>query len=185
MKDAEFLKVLLQRLAGKYGVESKLDWQNARRGHGMVIRELSQYLRDLHRGRHGFPDLVIAATDANCKGLTARTKEVTDVANKAGVHIVCAVPDPHIERWLLLDSAAFKQVFGRGCDAPDQKCERGRYKKQLIDNIIETGIIPNFGGIEYTDEIVGAMDLDRVGRTDTSFGKLLYDLQAVFQRWRQ
>ena len=79
-------------------------------GHGMVIKELRQYLRDLYRGRSRWPDLVIVATDANCKGLNARTKEMTEVTNKVGVRVVCAVPNPHIERWLLLDSTAFKKV---------------------------------------------------------------------------
>lgn len=110
---------------------------------------------------------------------------MTDITDKAGgARIICAVPDPHIERWLLLDSSAFKHVFGRGCDAPDQKCERGRYKKQLTDNIVKTGIIPNFGGIEYMNEIVRAMDLEWVGQTDRSFGRLLSDLYAVFREWQ-
>ncbi|MCP4493905.1 MAG: DUF4276 family protein [Gammaproteobacteria bacterium] len=181
----EFFKALLQRLAREYGLEIQLDWQNVRRGHGKVIRELRQYLRDLYRGKSGWPDLVIVATDANCKGLRERLREVTDVTNRAEARIVCAIPDPHIERWLLLDSSAFKHVFGRGCDAPDQKCERARYKKQLTECIVKAGIIPNFGGIEYMNEIVQAMDLDRAGRADTSLATLLSDLHAVFQEWRQ
>lgn len=181
----EFLNALLQRLAEQYGIEIEMDWQNARHGHGKVINELRQYLRDLGRGRLNWPDLVIVATDANCKGLKERLREITDVTNKAEARIVCAVPVPHIERWLLLDSSAFKHVFGRGCDAPDQKCERARYKKQLIDSIVKVGIIPNFGGIEYADEIVLAMDLNRAGQADASLARLLNELQAVFQEWRQ
>ena len=42
------------------------------------------------------------------------------------------VPNPHVERWLLLDGAAFKAAVGHGCDAPDQKCDRGRYKERLL-----------------------------------------------------
>jgi len=181
----EFLKALIHRLAGEYGVAIKLDWQNARRGHGMVIHELRQYLRDLYRGRSSWPDLVIVATDANCKNLNVRTKEVTDVTNKAGARIICAVPDPHIERWLLLDSTAFKEVFGLGCNAPDKKCERARYKNQLMDCIIQAGIVPNLGGIEYADDIVRAMDLNRAGQADASLARLLNELRAVFQEWRQ
>ena len=181
----EFLKALIHRLAEEYGVAIKLDWQNARRGHGMVIRELHQYLRDLYRGRSTWPDLVIVATDANCKRLNERIKEVTDVTNKVSARIVCAVPNPHIERWLLLDSAAFKEVFGRGCDAPDQKCERARYKRKLVDCILKADIVPNLGGIEYADEIVLAMDLNRAGQADASLARLLNELRAVFQEWRQ
>jgi len=181
----EFLKALLQRLSEEYDVTIRMDWQNVRRGHGMVIRELKQYLRDLYVGRSEWPDLMIVATDANCTGLNERTREVTDVTNKVGVRIICAVPDPHIERWLLLDSAAFKEVFGRGCGAPDKKCERSRYKEQLIDCIIKAGINPSLGGVEFIDEIVHAMNLEQAGRGDPSLGKLISDLRSVFKEWRQ
>ncbi len=65
--------------------------------------------------------------------------------------MVLAVPDPHIERWLLLDGVAFKAVFGRGCDAPDMKCSRDKYKRNLIKSIRNTGVIPNLGKIKYAD----------------------------------
>jgi hypothetical protein len=180
----EFLAALLQRLAAEYGVAVHLDWRNARRGHGAVVNELKQFLRDLQRGRDGLPDLVVVATDANCKGLVERLRQITEVTGKVDVHTVCAVPDPHIERWLLVDSAAFKSVFGRGCDAPDQKCERARYKKMLIDAIRSSGVIPNLGGIEFADDIVAAMDLTRAAAADASLSRLIEDLRAVFKGWQ-
>jgi len=127
----------------------------------------------------------LVATDANCMGLAERTKMIGAVTEKVGVRIVCAIPDPHIERWLLVDSAAFKAVFGRGCNAPDQKCERARYKKMLIGAIRESGITPSLGGIEYAEDIVNEMDLDRVARNDDSLRRLLGDLDAVFREWAQ
>lgn len=181
----QFLDALLKRLAHEYDVPIKLNWQNSRRGHGAVVRELKQYLRDLQRGREGFPDLVIVATDANCKGLVERLKEVNGVTDKVAARIVCAVPDPHIERWLLLDSAAFKAVFRRGCNTPDQKCERMRYKKMLIDAIRQAGITPSFGGTEFAKDIVKEMNLNRTARNDGSLGRLLGELRSVFQEWRQ
>ena len=96
-----------------------------------------------------------------------------------------AVPDPHIERWLLVDSGAFKKVFGRGCNAPDHKCERARYKKRLIDAIRESGITPSLGGLEYAEDIVKEMDLEQAARNDASLQRLLGDLNAVFREWRQ
>ena len=96
--------------------------------------ELNAYLRHLRQHREPLPDLIVAATDANCKGMNARTSEVT------GPHtptppIVLAVPDPHIERWLLLDSAAFKAAFDRGCRAPDQKCNGCRSRIGLKNSL--------------------------------------------------
>ena len=122
----EVLKALIGRLAREHGIEVKLDPRNVRRGHGAVIRELKQYLRDLYRGRGTYPDLVVVATDANCGGLNSRLREITEVTQMVPARVVCAIPDPHIERWLLVDSSAFKSVFGRGCTAPGQKCERAR-----------------------------------------------------------
>ena len=75
--------------------------------------------------------------------------------------LILAIPDPHVERWLLLDGAAFKSVFGRGCDAPDRKCDRGRYKRRLAESIVAAGVTPILGGIEFAEDIVQCMDIER------------------------
>jgi hypothetical protein len=180
----QFIGALIERLAHEYGVAVTCDWRNVRHGHGAVIKELRQFLRDMYFRPGELPDLVLVATDANCKGLVERTRMVTEVTDKAaGLRIICAIPDPHIERWFLLDSAAFKAVFGRGCDAPDQKCERSRYKKMLIDAIRQSDITPSFGGIEFAEAIVKEIDLSRIARLDNSIGRLLNDLSAIFREW--
>lgn len=181
----QFLGALLQRLAEEHGVAISLDWRNARRGHGAVVKEFKQYLRDVQKQGDEEPDLIVAATDANCKGLRERTNALSGVTQRVDLKIVFAVPDPHIERWLLVDSGAFKKVFGRGCNAPDQKCERARYKKMLIDAIRESGITPSLGGIEYAEDIVRGMNLDQAGRNDASLQRLLEELNAVFREWQQ
>jgi hypothetical protein len=84
-----------------------------------------------------------------------------------------------------LDSSAFKKVFGSGCGAPDNKCERQRYKKLLADAIRTSGVTPSFGGIEYSDDLVMAMNLGKVGGADKSLGRFLDELQSVFQQWRE
>jgi hypothetical protein len=181
----EFLAALLNRLAKEYAVAVKMDWRNARRGHGAVVHELKQFLRDLQLGRDSLPDLIVVATDANCKGMVERLRQVTEVTGKIAARTVCAVPDPHIERWLLIDSAAFKAVFNRGCDAPDLKCERARYKSILIDAIRAAGVSPSLGGIEFADDIVQAMDLGRAAAADTSLGRLIEELRPVFKSWQE
>ncbi|WP_343424444.1 hypothetical protein [Candidatus Amarolinea dominans] len=98
--------------------------------------------------------------------------------------VICAVPDPHVERWLLVDSAAFKAVLGRGCAAPDQKCERARYKRLLIEAIRQAGITPNLGGIEFAADIVAAMDLGQASRLDPSLQRFLDEMNGVFREWR-
>lgn len=181
----QFLGALLQRLADENGAAIRLDWRNTRRGHGAVVKEFKQYLRDVQKQGGEQPNLIVAATDANCKGLRERTNALSSVTQQADLKIVFAVPDPHIERWLLVDSGAFKKVFGRGCNAPDQKCERARYKKMLIDAIRESGITPSLGGIEFAEDIVKEMDLDQAARNDASLQRLLEELNAVFREWQQ
>jgi hypothetical protein len=178
------LKTLISRLADEAGQPIRLEWRNTRNGHGAVVRELKQFLRDIQRGRGSFPDLVIVATDGNCKGFTARRKEITDLTDRLSARTICAIPDPHIERWLMIDPVAFKTVFGVGCDAPDQKCERDRYKRLLLQAIRKAGILPSLGGIEYAEDIVSEFDIDKAAAADTSLGHFVRDLRAVFMAWQ-
>ena len=171
---------LVQRLADELGVAVLLDWRSAVRGHGRVVQEFKRYLRDLTR-QAGQPDLVVVATDANCIGLRRRIKEVDTLA--AISPVVLAVPDPHIERWLLLDGAAFKSVFDKGCDAPNKKCNRGRYKRQLSQAIRATGVLPRLGGIEFAEDIVQHMNIERAARADPSFGHFVNELRRIFRQW--
>lgn len=185
----EFLNALLQRVAEEHGIEVHIKAYSVRHGHGKVITELKKYLRDLRRHKANLLDLVVVATDANCKGLNERQKEIIHAATRDDVAIpirmIYAIPDPHIERWLLIDSAAFKEVFGKGCRAPDQKCEKNRYKQLLLNAIREAGITPPLGGLEYSSDIVKALDLKRMEQADESLGKFLKDLQALFRSWQR
>jgi len=179
-----FLKALIKRMLHDMERVDEPDIRDrsVRRGHPAVIRELKIFLRDLLNSRVALPGLVVVATDANCQGLADRSREISAITGRLSLNIVHAIPDPHIERWLMLDSAAFKQVLGRGCQAPDQKCERGRYKKLLRDAVSAAGIEADFGGIEYTEDIVVAMDLDRVAQQDISFARLMRDLRTALQQ---
>ena len=178
----QVIGALVQRLAREYGIAVRLDWRNAVRGHGRVVRELRNYLRDLTDQRDSLPDLIIVATDANCSGLNERAREIG--SQNAPAPIILAIPDPHIERWLLLDSAAFKSVFGRGCNAPDQKCDRDLYKQRLSQAIYDAGIMPSLGGIEYAEDIVQQMNLERAKRADRSFRRFADNLSRTFQLWQ-
>jgi hypothetical protein len=180
-----FLKAMVQRLGEEHHVDLAFQPYSVRGGAGKVVKELRQFLRDLERGRRGLPDLLIVGRDANCQGLLKRRQELEPVAEHCGCQVVYAIPDPHIERWLLLDSAAFKAVLGRGCEAPQQKCERRRYKRLLMEAVRAAGVTPLLGGIEYADSLVKLMDLRSVESADESLGRLLKDLRTVFKAWEQ
>ncbi|MGK5091110.1 hypothetical protein WDW89_03725 [Deltaproteobacteria bacterium TL4] len=180
----EVIKALVERIAHEYDIPFKLNPLSVRGGHGTVIKECKTYLRDLHREKTELPDLLIIATDANCKGFVERRNEIDKINELFKERTLYAIPDPHVERWVLLDSTAFKTVLGKGCEAPDYKCERGRYKQLLLEAMRQAGVVPPLGGLEYAKELIDAMDLKRIEQFNDSFGKFVKDLNHKFKEWK-
>lgn len=85
---------------------------------------------------------------------------------------------------LFLNSVAFKSVFGKGCRAPDNKCERDRYKNLLYSAVDEAGFSVYFDGLEWTEEIVNNMNLHEMEQNDTSLGNFLEELKKKFDEWK-
>ena len=177
----KIIGTLVQRLAGELEVPIRLDWLNAADGYGAVVREFDAYLQDLAR-QGGYPDLIVVATDANCKGFNERARELA--RPNVPVTVIQAIPDPHIERWLLLDGEAFRNAVGRGCDAPDQKCERQRYKRLLINAIHDAGIAPILGGIEFAEDIMRHVNIERAVRSDDSLRRFVTEIRRTFRQWQ-
>lgn len=177
-----FIQTLVNRLARENGIKVKIEPRCVRGGHGKVITEYQSYLLDLQREKDRLPDLLIVATDANCKGYVYRRREIEDINKEFKDFTIYAIPDPHIEHWLLLDSAAFKSVLGRGCDAPPgQKCLKNHYKKLLLEAVRNAGVNPLLGGVEFTEDIVNAMNWQHI--EDKSFGRFFKELQNKFKEW--
>lgn len=178
-----YLRTLLNRLAAEYQVSLRVQVRSATRGHGHMLNELKAFLKELERGRAALPDLFVVARDANCLGYTECVKQIDVAAAGYQGLLARAVPDPHVERWLLIDPQAFRQVLGRGCKAPDQKCDRDRYKQLLDEAVRAARVEPLLGGLEFAEDIVNVMNLNRAERADASFAHLLRDLRSSFQRW--
>ena len=180
----EFCDALISRLARQYGIEVHIQPKNVRGGHGKVLRELKQYIRDLQRSGTPLLDLVVIAIDSNCQKLLQRTQEIDKIIPEQFRYMAAyAIPDPHVERWMLIDAAAFKQVFGKGCQAPDQKCDKDRYKRLLMEAICsaDPSLQPSFGGMEYAEDIVNVIDFDRIH--DKSLHLIIQDLTRIFKQW--
>ena len=75
--------------------------------------------------------------------------------------------------------------FDKGCDAPDQKCDRNRYKKLLIEAIYAAGTTPRIGGIEYAEEIMQQININRAARVDRSFNRFVTNLRNTFRGWQE
>lgn len=181
----DFLVALVQRVANAYNIEIKVKVSSVRGGHETVITELRQYQQDLQHNGEDLPDLIIVGTDSNGRGFLQREKEINQATSDLAERVIYMIPQPHIERWLLLDAEAFKKVFGRGCSVPKRKYDRERYKRLLLQAIHAAGVIPLLAGIEHIADLVNAMDLQHLAQSDRSFRRFFRALQHRFDIWQQ
>jgi hypothetical protein len=172
---------LAARMAHELGVPVNIRARSARGGYAKVLGQLQDYAADVEAGRTDLADGIIIAADANCQGYLSRRNDILRRLGKYSNFAVCAIPDPHIERWFLLDSSAFKRVVGHGCKAPDEKCEKERYKRMLNQAVLEAGVEPLLGGIEYAEDLVRELNFQTAGKDD-SFGRFLTELRNWLNR---
>jgi len=182
----KFIGALLKRFEEQYGIGADSRFLSSQGGLPRMAGEFKEFLRDLARDQQQLPDSVIVVVDANCEGHNGR-KAVMDRAlinyPQFQQIVSYAIPDPHIERWMLADPRAFQTVFGRGCTLPAVKCAKDEYKRLLRREIRESGIEAPLGGEEYAEEVVMAMDLGHVETREPSLGLFLKSLKALFNRW--
>ena len=181
----EFLVPLIQRLADENNTTIQIRVHSATGGFGRVGREFDVYVReDLLKFKESLPDLIVVAEDANCTGFLERRKGLQQTAEPIKERVVFAVPDPHIERWMLIDPSAFRAVLGTSCELPDQKCDRGCYKRLLAQAVKDAGVAPTLGGMEHAEEIVRSLDLRTCNKHD-DFSTFLGELSAHMRYWIQ
>ena len=183
----KFIGALLRRFGNDYAVGVAPRFLSSQGGLSRMHHEYKDFLRDLSRQRQPLPGSIIVVVDANCKGHKGR-KELMDgmLAPYPQFQqlVSYAIPDPHIERWMLVDPIAFKTVFGRGCTLPAIKCAKDEYKKLLRREIRESGIDAPLGGEEFAEDIVMEMNLGQVEVREPSLGLFLKSLKAQFNTWR-
>lgn len=178
---------IAHQVAGDLGISSlriEEQVQNAAGGKGSTLKEFSRFLREnKERQAH----ILIVAIDANCDKYTSRLEEILRRVKEAEIRwqVICAVPDPHIERWYLSDPSAIPRAFHQEnpvpISLPRYKCERDWYKHALRKAIESTaGISPPLGGAEYGQEIAEAMDLYTAGKEDRALKHFVDNLKQVF-----
>jgi hypothetical protein len=182
-----FVGKLIDRFRDQYEIPVACRFLSSQGGLPRMHYEFTQFLRDLSRQRAPLPDSIIVVVDANCLGHNQRKAEM----NKALAPypefqpiVSYAIPDPHIERWMLVDPTAFQTVFGRGCTLPAIKCAKDEYKRLLRNEIRETGIEAPLGGEEFAEDIVAEMNLAQAEVREASLGLFLKNLKARFNGWR-
>ena len=177
---------VVRRMSESMNVPVDLVFRTSRGGHGRVLRELREYARVLRDTRATDADCLLVATDANCRGPNEKMREINEVLEGVALSRVYAIPDPHVERWLLLDAGALSRVFDHNVDVtvPD-KCERDIYKNRLMQVVEKAGLEPLAGGLEFAENIIAEYDLMRTAWSDSAFGVFLAQLRAFLNRIRE
>lgn len=174
-----FIVALIQRAAREQGTSVQIKVLSATHG-SKVRREFRQYLHELKSGTRSLPDILVVVLDGNCRKAAQVRKEIEQEARGLVLHLVCAIPDPHIERWYIEDQQALKSILpGAQPRKLRYKCERDQYKQALVEAIRAAGVEPLLGGAEYGDKIANSLDPARLDRSFKIFwGELLRALRA-------
>jgi hypothetical protein len=183
----KFVGAMLTRFAKDYGVGVKSRFLSATGGLSRMHNEFERFLRDIPRPQTQLPDAIIVVVDANCQGHNARRGLMEGALARypqLKPLVSYAIPDPHIERWMLVDPMAFQTVFGRGCTLPAVKCAKDKYKKLLRAEIRQSGIDAPLGGEEFAEDIVMKMDLGHAEVSEPSLGLFLKGLKGRFNGWK-
>ena len=174
---------LFSRLAAEaqWG-KNELDLQVLSARGGGSLTAFRKFLKDARRHGHLNADLLIVGMDANCKGFTVRRDEVAKVAGKSNTYpaVIAAIPEPHVERWYLLDLTALGKAAGVPIVAavPAYKCEKNHYKTLLRQAFKDSGITPPLGGLEYGPLIAQHMDLFAAAKQDHGLAEYVEKARA-------
>src|SRR5258705_13785971 len=112
------IEPLVMRIASESHVVPILHRRTAAGGRSRVVSELRAFVRDRQAGVTPQFDLAVVGTDSNCQGATWGGKIEQVLAPVTGVgkpSVLIVVANPHVERWLLVASHAFRTAFGGGC----------------------------------------------------------------------
>jgi hypothetical protein len=158
------------------------DWA-VRGGHGAALTEFGHYQLLLERNALLIPDIAVVAIDSNCHPHARAVREIeAQIRPVLSGRAVTACPDPHVERWYLADVQSFLHVVGASPRLPrKKKCGKDLYKGVLAQAVRDGGYPPTLGGIEFAQEIVDAMDLDRAAKNDRALGRFISDFRAAIK----
>lgn len=183
-----FITAMVERIA-KQESTAKLnivhEIRSARLG-SRAIKEFKALIRDISKREVSEYDLLIVAIDGNCEGHLNRVKKIEKIAKpdwSLKNKIIYAVPDPHIERWYMMDQKAFKEGIGakKAPDLAPYKCKKDYYKQLLRQSLKESKIISLLGGAEYGERIVNQIDdMEKYSRMDPGCQAFVEGLRNFF-----
>ena len=182
-----FIIALVKRIASEEGIPPQRlhsDVRSARYG-SKVTKEFKIFVKQCNQQIQDY-DILIVAIDGNCMGYHERIEKLKAFTSKfeniLQDRILYAIPDPHIERWYLIDQRAFKLAVGTSGlpDIPQSKCKKDFYKNILKNAVSEIG--STLGGVEYGEEIVAELDLAQLEQKNAGFRYFVGNLRGIFRR---
>jgi hypothetical protein len=179
-------RALFRRLSCEEGVRISIS-KSIKGGYGGVVAEIKGFQRALHKGviPAGSPDLLLVLGDSNCDNFQDRKREIISIIDdNIFPYRVVGCPDPHIEKWLLIDQHALSMVFGVSTNISLDKCKRDYYKNELKRIIRLAGWPMTQEGIEYSQDIIEKIDFIRAEKNDRSFKVFLDDVRSIIKHFK-
>lgn len=174
---------LSRRLSSEEGVRISIS-KAIKGGYGGVLKEIKGFQRALDKGAipAGSPDLLLVLGDSNCHNYQDRKREIISIIDKnIFPFFVVGCPDPHVEKWLLIDQHALSIAFGVSINISLDKCKRDYYKNELQKIIRLAGWPMTQEGIEYSPDIIEKIDFTRAEKKDHSFKSFISDLRLILR----
>ena len=185
----QFIKGILKRILKEYGFNDD-DYEITplcNKG-GKSLLALKTFINEGKRISFRTKDILIVGSDANCMGFMERKKQIDKIiADSQYKNVIMAIPNPHIERWYLMDLQALKKAVDApiSVNLPSFKCEKGFYKRLLKSAFQSAGIVPPLGGTEYGEEIAKYVDLYECGKIDHGFKEFNEQLRLGLSEFRK
>jgi len=185
-----FITALVTRVASEESIAPGSlgrDVRSARRG-SKVVTEFRNFIKDTKRVGASDIDFLVVSIDGNCYGHEERVKQLKKYIKSNhpfNEKVVYAVPDPHIERWYIMDQRAFKEGIGinRAPDLPAYKCGKDYYKQILHNALKESKVNSLLGGAEYAENIVDKItDLRSLYQRNAGFRVFVEDLRRMLKK---
>jgi hypothetical protein len=180
------IKALVKRVSREALIAENIIHHDIRsaRGGSRVLPEFEAFLKDTGQASPTDIDLLVVSIDGNCKGYPQKLRELRQLVSENHPFrdkVIFAIPDPHIERWYIMDQRAFKEGVGvtRAPNLPAYKCDKDYYKKLLHQTLADSDIMSLLGGTEYAESIVeNIISLDSLSNIDAGFDNFIADLRS-------
>ena len=183
-----FIPSIVERLIEDEGKDiSDFDLRVLSARGGGSIRAYKDFLKQAKKRNYLDADVLIVGSDGNCNGFVKRKQQLLNASSGISYpEIISAVPDPHIERWYLLDSQALTDAADVPIQvvSPTVKCDKNHYKTLLKRAFADQGVIPLMGGAEYGAMVAKSMDLYNAGIVDHSFHDFIDQVRSWLKRQR-